>query len=40
MSRYLKMYPISWPTFSVKYYSQDEDGWWNPKPRKVKKTDE
>jgi hypothetical protein len=27
---YLTTYPIEWPIFSVKYYSKDSDGWWNP----------
>ena len=33
MPRYLRMYPIPWPVFRTKYYTQDSDGWWNPKPR-------
>jgi hypothetical protein len=36
MSRYLRLYPIPWPVFSVKHYTQDQDGWWNPKPKKIK----
>ena len=33
-SRYLRLYPIPWPVFSLKHYKRDSDGWYNPKPRK------
>ena len=32
--RYLRTYPVPWPVFSIKFYTQDKDGWWNPKKRK------
>jgi len=36
MNRYLRLYPVQWPIFSIKFYTQDRDGWWNPKPKKAK----
>ena len=36
-TRYLRTYPIEWPVFSTRFYTQDSDGWWNPKPRINKK---
>lgn len=33
-SRYLRLYPIPWPVFSLKNHKKDSDGWYNPKPRK------
>lgn len=35
-SRYLSLYPIPWPVFSIKNYTKDSDGWYNPKPRKIR----
>ena len=37
MEKYLRLYPIQWPTFSTKYYFRDSDGWWNKIAKKKKK---
>ena len=34
---YLKTFGCPWPIFRTKYYKKDEDGWWNPIPRNIKK---
>ena len=33
-TRYLRLYPTEWPIFSIKNYVQDQDGWWNFRPKK------
>jgi len=33
-SDYLSYYPYNWPVFSTKHYTKDNNGWWNPKPRR------
>jgi len=36
MQTYLQLYPIPWPVFSTKNYTKDSEGWWNPKPNKIR----
>lgn len=40
MPKYLRTYPVAWPIFSTKCYTQDSEGWWNPIPRKRRKKQE